>query len=58
MSMAGFLIIFLEKQHQAMLKLKGNLFDAFAVVLVGNFTEMPVYYFCLIFTFSQLDRSL
>jgi hypothetical protein len=33
-----FYIIFLEKQQQAMLILKGNLFDAFAVVLVGNFT--------------------
>jgi hypothetical protein len=28
--------IFLDKQNQAMLILKGNLFDTFPVVLVGN----------------------
>jgi hypothetical protein len=32
---------FLEKQHQAMLFLKGNLFDTFPVVLVGNLPPPP-----------------
>jgi hypothetical protein len=32
----GFLMIFLEKQHQAMLLLKGILFVTFPVVFIGN----------------------
>jgi hypothetical protein len=31
-------MIFLDKQHQAMLFLKGNLFDTFPVILVGILT--------------------
>jgi hypothetical protein len=36
-----FLMIFLDKQHQATLFLKENLFDTFPVVLVGNPTPPP-----------------
>jgi hypothetical protein len=34
-------MIFLDKQHQAMLFLKGNLFDTFPVILVGNMHPPP-----------------
>jgi hypothetical protein len=36
----GFLMIFLDKQHQAMLILKGNLFYTFVVVLVGHLPKI------------------
>ncbi len=58
------MMIFLDEQHQALLILKGNLFDTFSVVLAGNlpkrqnpvFAERPVGSCCFIFTFSQLER--
>jgi hypothetical protein len=34
-------MIFLDKQHQAMLFLKGNLFDTFPVILEGNLPPSP-----------------
>jgi hypothetical protein len=40
-------MIFLDKQYQAMLFLKGNLFDTFPVVLVGNLPPSPKnVFFC------------
>jgi hypothetical protein len=41
----GFLMIFLDKQHQAMLTLRENLFDTFPVVLAGKLPKRqnPVF---------------
>ncbi len=66
-------IIFLEKQHQAMLTYterkpfwrygcgSGRQFyhtiTAIFLAYIQVFAERPVYSFCLIFTFSRLDRS-
>jgi hypothetical protein len=64
-------MFFLAKQHQAMLRLKGILFETFAVVFVGNFpkltktffteglvlSEIPVCSYSTIFNFPYLGSS-
>jgi hypothetical protein len=49
-------MIFLDKQHKAMLFLKGNLFDTFSVVLVGNLPPKKTTLFLL--ELRSLLRSL
>jgi hypothetical protein len=50
-------MIFLDKQHQAMLYLKGNLFETFPVIMVGNLTTPPPKK-CFFAKFKSLLRGL
>jgi hypothetical protein len=51
-------MIFLEKQYQAMLILKGNLFDTFPVVLVDNLPKNKKNYVFVCVKFRSLLRGL
>jgi hypothetical protein len=47
-------MIFLDKQHQAMHFLKGNLFDTFPVILVCNLPQKTLFFL----KFRSLLRDL